>query len=62
MTDTPRPWDRRADESDPAYEAVRRVPRRRLAAGRVPATIRRVMRIASTVAALSLAACGQEPN
>ena len=21
MTDTPRPWDRRADESDPAYEA-----------------------------------------
>ena len=21
MTDTPRPWDRRADESDPAFEA-----------------------------------------
>ena len=21
MTDTPHPWDRRADESDPAYEA-----------------------------------------
>ena len=44
MTDTPRRWDRLTAESDPAFEAFAAYLAHRLAAGRVPATIRQPKR------------------